>query len=64
MIKHFCDKCRVEIDRDNQFEHKEFKIAKHVVILTIQDPQTSEDALCLYCVLDEVNKLDNRPKAG
>ena len=62
MIKHFCDKCGVEIDRDNQFEHKEFKVGKHAVTLSIQDPQTSDDALCLYCVLEGVANLDNRPK--
>ena len=61
MIKYFCDKCGVEVDRDNQFEHKEFKISKHVVTLTMPDAQTTEDALCLHCVLDEVAELDDRP---
>lgn len=64
MIKYFCDKCGIEIDRDNQFEHKEFKIAKHIVTLTFQDPNIREDALCLHCVIDAVDALDTRPKAA
>lgn len=60
MIKYYCDKCGVEIDRENQFEHKELKISKHVVTLTMVDSNVEADALCLYCVIDEVNKLDSR----
>jgi len=64
MIKYFCDKCNVEINRDNQFEHKEFKVAKHVLTLSLESAQTTSDALCLHCVLDEIRKIDDRPIAG
>lgn len=68
MIRYFCDKCGVEISRENQFEHKEFSVGNNVVELTIMElPDTStdaNDAICLPCVLDEIYKLDNRLKAG
>jgi len=63
MIKFFCDSCGVEIDRKNQFEHKELKVGEQLGQLSwLGDPVDEKAALCKYCVIDEVNKLDDRPQ--
>ena len=57
MIKHFCDACTREVTRNNQFEHKEVKVGAHVVELTVKEPFGDKDALCLHCVIAQIQKL-------
>lgn len=69
MIKSFCDNCKAVIDRENQFEHKSVHVGDHIVMVSVDESRfekecgcVSEECLCLHCVIDAVNKLDNRPK--
>ena len=62
MIKHFCDKCGVEINEKNKFTRTKFKVGGLSMMLNGDGPWDMADALCNYCVVDEVKALlDDRP---
>ena len=66
MIKYFCDKCKTEITRDNQFDGMQFKVGdKHFLNLYVEEPREEHFCICKYCAVDLVVKtLDDRPKQG
>jgi hypothetical protein len=68
MTKLFCDICNRELTDDylNRIPTVIFKDSKKyedkLIIAEITDPK--EKDICMYCFIDAVNKLDDRPKAA
>ena len=69
MIKTFCDICDKEITKDNEYEGEisEVCFTKGQIRQTISCSIVThfshpDNDICKYCLIDAINKLDNRPK--
>lgn len=76
MIKTFCDGCGKEITGQNAPRggplHDNDRLgatlitvggALHVEVITSKDGTANNGDWCKYCILDALNRLDDRPKA-
>ena len=78
MIRHFCDECGAEITRKNMCgkdssgnrlsgKGDTSKPTPGVLffdVMTGKGNITNDGEFCKYCVIDAINKLDDRPKQG
>ena len=73
MIKMYCDSCGRVISRDQltswmittEVKNKEFpKKSLKIKIVPTADNKCNDGEFCKYCVIDAINKLDDRPKVG
>ena len=66
-IKYFCDKCKKEITAKNSVPGGGLKTqnlgALSIEIITSLGSCANAGHWCKYCIIDEVNTLDDRPKA-
>lgn len=64
--KIFCDKCEREITNGVRKVTSEFALSIGRTNLEITfgpAPIKEGAAVCIYCIADEINKLDDRPKS-
>ncbi|RLI63016.1 MAG: hypothetical protein DRO67_06445 [Candidatus Asgardarchaeum californiense] len=74
MIKRYCDKCGDEIIDKNKIEKNAFRTTirtdnsnialMQIEIIPSKNFVWADSDLCKYCVIDAINKLDDRPKIG
>jgi len=69
MIKTFCDICGNEIIKDNEYEGETSEVCftkgqiRQTISCSISTHFSHPDNdICKYCLIDTINKLDNRPK--
>jgi len=73
MIKRYCDCCGDEItdanriDGDNHRLQGEIRkpggpVMLRVQVITAKDSSWNDGDFCKYCVIDAINKADDRPK--
>lgn len=69
MVKYFCDYCENEIDDDNRIDGDRLKTqitadsyTLSIEIITGLNGVANAGHFCKYCVIQAVNKLDDRPK--
>jgi len=73
MIKRYCDCCGVEIIDSNKIDDDKFRLATEVKtkdktksplriqVITAKDNCWNDGDFCKYCIIDAVNRLDDRP---
>jgi len=74
VIKRYCDKCGDEIIDKNKIEKNAFRTTirtdnsnialMQIEIIPSKNFVWADSDLCKYCVIDAINKLDDRPKIG
>lgn len=69
MIRYFCDYCEKEIDNNNRIDGDRLKteITSRQNFMTVEVVTSTADMakdchFCKYCVIEAVNRLDDRPK--
>ena len=71
MIKRYCDHCEDEIVGANRIDGGVFRLQAaikkkgrtlfNVAVTTTEDSRWDEGDFCKYCVIDAINKADDRP---
>ena len=73
MVRYFCDCCGDEIKRDTKnrnplgrltAELKRGSSVLRVEVIESKNGTSNDGEFCRYCVLDALQLLDDRPKAG
>lgn len=65
MKKAYCNCCEEEITQKNIFSHVkplEIDLDNHKFHVAWPDTQAVDFDVCKYCVIDAINKHDDRPK--
>lgn len=63
MKKAYCNKCEVEITKENKFNNFEVKVEDVSFGVEIEDEIPTEYDICKYCVLDAIAAHDDRPRS-
>ena len=65
MKRAYCNKCEVEIIKENKFSFSGFavKVAEVSFSISIDDPIPGDYDVCKYCVLDAISEYDDRFKS-
>lgn len=64
-MKSFCNCCGEEITINNIFPHSgglEVELEDHKFRVVWPDAACIDFDVCKYCIIDEINKQDDRPK--
>lgn len=73
MIKRYCDCCGAEIDAHNKVDGDHSRLTGEVrkpggpvmlrvAVITAKDNTWNDGDFCKYCVIDAINRADDRPK--
>ena len=72
MIKRYCDCCEAEILKYNQVDNKNHRLTAEirksnntlfkVEVITALDTKWNKGDFCKYCIIDAINKADDRPR--
>lgn len=69
MIRHFCDGCNREMTPEAQWNESKDAKGRTLAVKNVNNGSTMiiicvPPDICKYCVIDSVNALDDRPRAG